>query len=306
MNQLQTDQFSFGRHETFPLRYGWLTKGYTAWSEDQSVFEGDDAVVTLGVGKNMVNAIRYWLLASQAVTVADRKMESTKIGKRLFAKDGWDPFLEDDTTIWLIHWLIASNAAWATSPFWFFNRFHKPEFTSRELQDSLSEFISENFKSRATASTIKHDVALLMRMYVRTTPAKDEPLEESLDSPLSTLGLVHRHDGSRFHESKPDVRSKLPIAAFAFAVAEIFEELDLPSISVEQIVHSDGKVASPGSVFRLSEEGVVAKIEEMISWQPKVYELRSTAGLNQVYRLQKTEPLEVLKKHYASQRGAAR
>ena len=52
---------------------------------------------------------------------------------RIFSKDGWDPYLEDEATIWLIHWLMATNPQHATAWYWFFNRFHKPEFTSLEI-----------------------------------------------------------------------------------------------------------------------------------------------------------------------------
>lgn len=306
MNSLNPNQYSFGRHETFPLRFGWLTKGYGAWREDKNVFESEDATVTLGVGKNMVHAIRYWMLASQTVALDGRGLKSTELGQRLFSREGWDPYLEDDNTIWLVHWLIASNAAWATSPFWFFNRFHKPEFTSKELQSYLGEFMSENFKSRATESTIKHDVALMLRMYERTTPTKDEPLEESLDSPLAMLGLIHRHEGSRFHESKPDARSGLPVPAFSYSVVELFEELGVESVPIERIVHSDGKVASPGSVFRLTEEGVVSKVEEMMSFLPKHFEFRTTAGLNQLYRLKRISALDVLEQYYSGRDGESK
>ena len=64
---------AFGRHETFALRYSWLTKGFQAVQADSEVFASNEATVTLGVGKNMVNAIRYWLLASRLIQPAEGK-----------------------------------------------------------------------------------------------------------------------------------------------------------------------------------------------------------------------------------------
>src|SRR5688572_22660499 len=121
MIPLIPEQSSFGRHQTFPLRFGWLTKGYGAWRQNADVFDEEDATVELGVGKNMVNAIEYWLIASQVVTPEGKFLRATEIGEKIFQKEGWDPYLEDDTTLWLVHWLIASNPADATTPFWFFN-----------------------------------------------------------------------------------------------------------------------------------------------------------------------------------------
>jgi hypothetical protein len=42
----------FGGHEKFVFRYGWLKKGFDAVIEDPLIFSKDDALITLGVGKN--------------------------------------------------------------------------------------------------------------------------------------------------------------------------------------------------------------------------------------------------------------
>ena len=292
------DKSAFGRHETFPLRFGWLTKGFAAWDADPRVFESDDATVELGVGKNMVSAIRYWMTAAQVIAVTNRrKVAATDLGERIFGEKGWDPYLEDDATVWLLHWLIASNATEATSIFWFFNRFHKPEFTTGELEAALTDFVTRETSSRATSTTIKHDLNLLLRMYEPTRESKFLPLEEILDSPLSMLGLLKHVDGSRFHESRPENRS-MPVMPFAFAVAQLFEHQGASAMSVDALLRSDGIVACPGAVFCLSEEGLIAKIEEVISWMPGVFELRETAGIKQLYQLRVKEPNDVLRLHY--------
>ena len=56
MKLFNPNKASFGRHETFSLRYFWLTKGFQALVENPNIFKSDAATVTLGVGKNMVNA----------------------------------------------------------------------------------------------------------------------------------------------------------------------------------------------------------------------------------------------------------
>jgi uncharacterized protein DUF4007 len=247
MRPLARDKASFGRHETFPLRFGWLTKGYQAWCESQDVFEQEDATVTLGVGKNMVSAIRYWLLAAQVVRPHARgSIEQTELGHAIFSEHGWDPYLEDDATLWLLHWLVASNASEATSVFWFFNRFHKPEFTSKEVGDALSDFCRENVTARFVEKTLRHDVALILRMYEAAHGDKDVPLEEGLDSPMSALGLVTAVEGTKYHESKPEFRWRLPLAPFGFAMAELFEHTQQAALPIERLSHSDGIVASPG------------------------------------------------------------
>ena len=50
----------FARHETFHPRFGWLKKGFDKAVENSAIFSEESASTALGVGKNMVKAIRYW------------------------------------------------------------------------------------------------------------------------------------------------------------------------------------------------------------------------------------------------------
>ncbi|OAI17522.1 DUF4007 family protein [Methylomonas koyamae] len=297
MIPLRPDCYSFGRHETFPLRFGWLTKGYQAWLSTPGVFEDDDATVKLGVGKNMVSAIKYWLIATQMINCDRQSIMSSELGERIFSPNGWDPYLEDDATIWLLHWLISSNPAEATTPFWFFNRFHKPEFTMKELIDAQKYFVSEHLSAKVSEATLKHDLTLLVRMYQPTLNSKSVPSEEGLDSPVAMLGLMEMATGSKYHESKPEFRS-VPVAIFAFSVAQVLVESGAPNLPIERLMRSDGVLAAPGSVFRLTEECLITKLEEMIAWYPGVFNLRESAGIHQLYLLKELEPISLLRRHY--------
>jgi hypothetical protein len=65
-------KLQFAGHETFPLRYGWLSKAYTQVKiilsqgngDPNSIFTDESAISLFGVGKNMVVAMRHWALAS--------------------------------------------------------------------------------------------------------------------------------------------------------------------------------------------------------------------------------------------------
>src|SRR5947209_12763996 len=108
-------QHSFSGHETFPFRYPWLKKGFDAVEEDGDVFLRDDAITTLGVGKNMVRSIRHWCLAAGTLEENPGNrggaLKVSDLGRLLLADDGLDPYLEDPATLWLIHWQLASNRA---------------------------------------------------------------------------------------------------------------------------------------------------------------------------------------------------
>lgn len=120
---------SFTGHQTFVLRSGWLKKGIDVLQgRGQAAFSRDDALVTLGVGKNMVQSIRHWVVATRMASdcrdARGREMEVTRLGTALFGdteSEGWDPFLEDDGTLWLLHWQLAGPESQAYSWIWTFN-----------------------------------------------------------------------------------------------------------------------------------------------------------------------------------------
>jgi hypothetical protein len=291
---------AFGRHETFPLRFGWLTKGYRAWCDGDAPFAADEATVVLGVGKNMVTSIRYWLVATQVATNQGATLAPTEIGTRLFSRMfGQDPYLEDDATLWLLHWLIASNPHDATTFYWFFNRYHKPEFSSAELFTALKEFAGETVRTTPSDATLRHDANALLRSYVGSAAdGKRAPIEEALDSPLSILGLVSRSGDGRHLISRPSHRRSLPVASLVYSVLDYLDARNATSIPVQELLHTDSPFACPGSVFRLSEDGLVTKLEEMLRWLPGYFDLRETAGIHQFYVLKPLSKSDVLARHY--------
>jgi len=308
ISQFNPDKVAFGRHETFALRYSWLTKGLHALKKDPKLFDSDDAVVTLGVGKNMVAAIRYWLRACQLITPS-KPDEITDIGRMLFdINEGLDPYLEDEATIWLIHWLLATNTELATAWYWFFNKYHKPEFTGQELHTALGDFVKERVidKRRPSASTLKNDALLIPRMYTQSKGNTRTPLEEALDSPLALLGLVNQSAGGRAFYSKPSARPGLPLGIFGFAVSQMMEVRNLTAIPIEELMYSRNDFVSPGSVFRLTETDLITKLELMVAYKPGGFEIRETAGIHQLYRIKNINPMSYVKKHYAdTEKGIA-
>lgn len=298
------DRCAFGRHETFPLRYSWLTKGFQGLRADAGLFESEDATVRLGVGKNMVNAIRYWLQAARLVERKDGRYEPTDLGRHVFDSDGYDPYLEDEATIWLIHWLIATNAHLATAWFWFFNRFHKPEFTVQELATALADFAKAKINGRTSPKTIKQDASILLRMYSRSKTSARTPLEDVLDSPLALLGLVQPDVSGKYFRSLPQ-RRDVPVGIVGFAVVDLCNALNVPQIPIEHLMYGEGGSAALGAVFRLTEDALLAKLELLVREQPGAFAIRETAGIHQFYLLDEIEPLEMLAYQYNDASEAA-
>ncbi|MCG5531007.1 DUF4007 family protein [Halorhodospira halochloris] len=297
--QLDSRSTSFGRHETFPLRYGWLPKGFEAIQHDPHVLQKPEAaMVTLGVGRNMVNAIQYWLQTT-GIVESSGEPQATDIGKIMFDSHRGDPYLEDDTTLWVIHWLIASNATQATGFFWFFNRYAAPRFSDKELLEGLTEFVKNTLQQKKRSqNTLKSDISTITRMYAAMPGRTDE----HLDSPLADLGLIEADPHSGYRSLRTN-RPFLPVTALHFALSQRFAaEPEQPALPVRSLLYGDDGKASPGAIFRLSESGFMEKLEQLMSTSyPGCYELRDTAGVNQLYRgSELPDPQSILEHYYRS------
>src|SRR4051812_26682004 len=91
----------FSGHESFTLRFAWLPKAVQGVLSQKNLFAHEDALVHLGVGKNMVRSIRHWGVASGvldevAASKNSRAMRPipSALGSLLFGEQGWDRYLE--------------------------------------------------------------------------------------------------------------------------------------------------------------------------------------------------------------------
>lgn len=92
-------RYCFSGHESFPCKSMWLKKKRYDYLVDYNKFTNLDAVVKLGVGKNMVQSIRFRLRAFGLLN----DDEATEIAHYLFdERGGRDPYAEDNATLWIL------------------------------------------------------------------------------------------------------------------------------------------------------------------------------------------------------------
>src|SRR3954451_13859694 len=88
---------------------------------------------------------------------------------------------------------------------------------------------------------------------------------------------------------------------FGYAQAEVLEKLGQSSVPIRRLMYGEKHLPSLGYIFRLTEDALIAKLEEFIQWLPGYLELRETAGLHQLYSLKPLDPISVLEWHYSAQ-----
>lgn len=293
---------SFSGHQTFPFRYTWLKKGVDAVVENPNVFSSEDAFVTLGVGKNMVSSIRHWCTVARLIK-ADRhqrgRLVPTELGKAIFNdKNGFDPYLDDPATLWLIHWQIATNINQATTWYWAFNVLRKNQFVSTTFMEEVYKWAQQQKESMRSISdnTLQRDINCFIRTYCesRHTAAV---VEESFDSPLVELNLIAELPEGNGYEFQRGEKETLPIEVFTATLVAFW---DLRFLGREALPFSDVMYAplSPGRIFRLDEDTMTAYLENLAQLTNEALQYDETTGLKQVYRRSDLNPMKFLERYY--------
>ena len=300
---------SFSGHQTFPFRYTWLKKGVDAvtpsvdaGTEGSTVFSSENASVTLGVGKNMVSSIRHWCQVSGLIKAHPQqrgRFIPTPLGEAIFNDDnGFDPYLDDPATLWLIHWKITTNINQATAWYWAFNIFRENQFTPDIFKKQLPEWAQQQKTSTRPASenTLQRDIQCFIRTYChsRHTTAV---LEESFDCPLVELNLITELPESDRYEFQRGEKETLPIQVFAATLiafwAARFSKKD--ALPFSELMYAP---LSPGRIFRLDEDTMISYLESLNEITKGAFQYDETAGLKQVYRYRDLDPMELLERYY--------
>lgn len=285
----------FSGHETFPLRHLWLKKAYdqVAQSKDdegpKSIFTDPEAIVTFGVGKNMVGAIRHWALTCGVLAEDGDIFRTTPIGDFLFSDEaGVDPFLESPATLWLLHWMIAGTPERSTTWFYAFNHLTVQTFDLEAISAPLRDYRDQQNarlknKIRASDATIKRDVECFLRSYVPTRQGKFS--DDLFEPALVPLGLV-RNVSSRSYQFRRGAKPTLPDGIFLYALQDFWTRHapDQQTLSVEALTFEPG---SPGRVFKLDEDALVERLARIEVSSARAYLWSDTAGVRNVARRDK-------------------
>lgn len=293
---------NFSGHESFPLRFSWLTKGYKRLYDDPTFFSREDSMVTLGVGKNMVSSIRHWGLTTQSWEeipgTRGKELTPTKVGHLLLGS--CDPYLEHPGTYWVLHWNIVTNPFKATTWGIALNR-PSARFSQEQLLQELVEVVSSQGNRKSSSASLKRDIEVFCRSYLQPRQKKGRFQEDELDCPFKQLGLMRPTASKGEFELVVGSRPSLPIEVFEFALLSHLDHyLDSTrkSVAIEDLLYGWN---SPGRVFRLSEAALMDRLTELAAKHPRRYQVDETVGLRR-FVIEDCVPdkLETLKSYYQS------
>jgi hypothetical protein len=301
--------YRFSGHETFPCRYTWLPKAVIGIRENPQVFSlEEDAMVALGVGKNMVRAIRFWADAAEVAVqgTTENGLAVSEFGKSIFGPHGHDEYLEDIRTLWLIHWKFSTNVeqplfAWS----FLLNSWHRPDFTRSEI---LAAFAVEAQRAGRKLSpvTLENDFVTFLHTYIPTRGRKGEVKEDNLDCPLVELELI-KEVGERAHaesnrreaiygfrvDEKPEISPEL----FIYCLDDYWTKYHPTekTLSFREVAVGPG---GPGQVFKLPEKDVRERLEMIERHSRGAFAYQESSAIQQVIRQARRSSSELLNHIY--------
>ena len=284
--------FTFSGHESFPCKTLWLKKGYDFIKAGKD-FNAATAVVDLGVGKNMVSAVRYWYKAfglnkdSETAWIVDYILNS---------QTGKDPYLEDLGTLWLMHFLLIHSEEASLYKMFFvdfqkerrvFDRDNVVNFIKRKMGEAGKEnLFNEN--------TARKDVGVLLLNYcLPRNPQSNEDFSTLLMD-LDLLRQSEKKDKSEDNKDKYffNVEGKKQVAPEMFLFALLLTKEDADNSVSYDTLHD------VGLMFCMTDLEVIDMLNQLSETYSDALTYSDVAGIRQLQFMQQMDAKQVLGKYY--------
>jgi hypothetical protein len=265
------------------------------------LFSPEVAMPRFGVGKNMVDSMRFWALAGVLESEGADGFQLGKLGAFLFGgSKAVDPLLEATASLWLLHWQLVSTPDHTTTWFWAFNHFDPTSFDRNTLSSGLMQLVQEAGIRRGSPATLKRDVDCFLHTYVMARNQQGLISEESLACPLAELNLIARNADSESYSFQRGLKNILHDAIFNYALYDYWRrEVEASTLCVERIGFEPG---SPGRAFKLDEHSVVDRLSRIDDSSSGVFRWIDSSGVRQVAPVKdNVDPVRLLSPAYRSQ-----
>lgn len=279
-----SNKYIFSGHESFPCKTLWLKKGYDFVVHEKK-FNDPDAVIDLGVGKNMVASIRFWL---RVFGICEND-QPTWLGNYLFNdKNGKDKYLEDLATLWLLHFnLVYRNEA--TLYNWFFidfQRGRKPFSRDNLITYVKRRMIGDGKEKQFNANTVKRDVGVLMQNYCM--PQRIQSHEDYSSLLLDLHLLLYNEETKEYVINSEGKASVIPEIFLYGLLVMKGKDNSIPFDMLQEL----------GLIFCMTDLETIDMLRLLSERYSDVLYYSDVAGIRQVQMIKQVEPRDILSKYY--------
>lgn len=289
VNKTKGVKYTFSGHESFPCKTLWLKKGYDFVVAGND-FNSPEAVVGLGVGKNMVASIRYWLKAF-GVTENDKM---TWLGDYLFDEtSGKDKYLEDIATLWLLHFnLVFSEEATLYKMFFCGVQRERTHFEREQVITYVKLRMAEAGKMTLyNENTVKKDIGVLLQNY--TLPRKPQS-NEDFSSLLMDLDLIRQNSEGKGYYINVDGKRQVTKEVFLYGLLQLKEQEGDNTIAFDTIQER------VGLAFCMQDYETIEMLKQLASEYSLYFAYSDVAGIKQVQFVKDLDAKQVLDNYYGT------
>lgn len=289
----------FRAHDTFFIRKGWLSKGMRCVLNQPDVFitHDENPMDVLGIGANMVKALRYWLQAVGLTTEPNRGRRTqafTDLGTLIYEHD---TYMEELGTLYLLQYRLASQREEATAWYFFFNEFSVQEFTREDFVAALQKYIKkEDGETEYAIRSLNDDFQCIINTYLpryKSNSAKPSP-ESNIDCPFGELGLVDVLNKRKktYKKSIPASNTLDPYVVYAVIADNANGRAEIRLNELLTAPCNIGKVFNLDSITMLD---VLYRIERL-----GLIKINRTAGLDVIVIQERLSFQDCVERYYAS------
>ncbi|MDF9843749.1 MULTISPECIES: DUF4007 family protein [unclassified Paenibacillus] len=292
----------YGQHETFHLRLNWLRKGINMIQIKPRFFYEKDAAEIIGLGKNMVQSLRFWITATGIARESKNEENKsihqlTELGEII---NTYDPYLDFSDSLSLIHFSLIDKENINERLFvWYglFNVFSRASFTKEEVIHELGIWAAREGE-KTSEKSLKRDLDCMLRLYVRDEQVKDP--EDVTQSPLGKLKLlsISEESSSVFIKNNHSYK-EIGTTALMYALLKYGEANETDNISLEEI---EIKPNLWGRIFHLQRSEIINALEELSEHLNYPIHFQRTNRLNTI-QLPGISPVEYLRYEYSRKVG---
>ena len=285
-NKAKGVKYTFSGHESFPCKSLWLKKGYDFVVAGND-FNSPEAVIGLGVGKNMVASIRFWL-KTFGITEND---EITWLGNYLFDESqGKDKYLEDIATLWLLHFnLVFSEEASLYKMFFCGVQRERTRFEREQVLTYVKLKLADAKVGLFNDNTVKKDIGVLLLNYA--LPRKPQS-NEDFSSLLIDLDLIRQSSEGKGYYFNVDGKRKVTKEIFLYGL------LKLKAQEGDNTIPFDTIQERVGLVFCMQDYETIEMLKLLASDYSQYFAYSDVAGIKQVQFTKDLDVKQVLDNYY--------
>ena len=282
-------KYCFSGHESFACKSLWLKKGYDFIVQNRD-FNAPDAVIYLGVGKNMVSSIRYWLKVCNIYGESGMNW----LGDYLFNdQTGKDPYLEDLATLYLLHFnLVFSGQASIYKMFFCDFQRERARFTKEQFANHIKyKLAGEDLKNQFNENTVKKDIDVLIHNYA--LPRKPQS-NEDFSSLFIDLDLLRITEDGKEYYFNTEGKRKVPKEIFLYSLVELKNKDKDNTLPYDDIRHY------VGMPFCMNDSEIIEMLKTLSDQYSDCITYSDESGIRQLWFTKDISTEKILNDYYGA------